>query len=833
MKGLVRRSLRGRWGQVIALAITMAFSAMLIGALGLLTETGVRGHVSTGEYDAAPVLIGAHQTRPVRDDVDLSIPGRALLPASVVDEVAAVLPDAQVVADRILPAVLVAGNHDLVAVEVHPWSTIELGDRSLASGRAPENDGEIALSEGVVDSRHLDVGDVVGVGFGEKARSFTVVGVVTADDSDADVADVYVSDEHARLQSDGVAQRVAVVGVWPAAADGTEALEALEAIAARHRARLWPAEDRGELEVVRQGSAKGALVSAGGAFGGLGVFVSAFTLIVITSLQIRERSRELAVLRVVGATPRQVKRLLRGEIRWIAITAATAGALVGLLAGGRLIRLLQSWDVIPRNLEPVYGPLPFVTAFAVVIASAEIAVRVSSRRVVRGSPLVGLEGTDERGTRSPRTRTAVIGLTLGLVMAGAPAYASGDAAAGLPALSGLVIAISLGPLSPRIVRLAAWTLRRQGRRSASRHLALASLGARSARAGGALAPIVLGVSLSFTQLIAGTTHAAIATDQVEAGQRAHLLITAPHTGVSSEVAHEVGEVSEVASVEPVVATSILLRGIQHDAGWQPLPALAVEGDLVEQYADLKPVGSSRVRLAEGGVALSTQVADILAVDTGDDLEIVLPDGRAIERRVTGLYLRGLGFGDTVLPIGDLQPATASGHSTALAVTVKGAATEAEVERRLGELLADVPGANITNSATVAESESESAAADMAFPVLLLLILWGYIAIAVVNSLVVTTLARRPEFATLRVVGATPSQQRRAARWEAAILAATACIVATLATLPGLCGLTIALSNGDRFVPGIDVFMYAAVVLSSFALVLTATEATTRRACLRR
>ena len=824
MRGLVRRSLRGRWGQVLALAITMAFSAMLVGALGLLTETGVRGQVSTGEYDAAPVLIGANQTRPVRDDVDLSIPGRALLPASVVDEVSEELPDARVVADRILPAVVQTGTDVLITVEVHPWAALALGDRDLASGRAPESDREIALSEDVVDSEHLDVGDVVGVGFGEKAESLTVVGVVAADDSGTDATDTYVRDEHARLQGDAAAQRVAVVGVWPADGDDTGALKA---IAARHGARLWSADGRGELEVVRQGSAKGALVSAGGAFSGLGIIVSAFTLIVITSLQVRERSRELALLRVVGATPRQVKRFLRSEIRWIAITAGTAGALVGPLVGGRLIGLLQSWDVIPRRLEPVYSPLPFLTAFAIVVISAEIAVRLSTRRVVRGSPLAGLEAADERGARSPRTRTALIGLTLGLVMACAPMYASGDAAAGLPALSGLVIAISLGPLSPRIIRMAAWTLRRQGRRSAPRYLALASLDARSARAGGALAPIVLGVSLSCTQLIAGTTQAAIASDQVEGGQRSDLLITAPRTGVADEVADEVAAISGVASVEPIVATSILIRGNQHDASWQPLPALAVEGDRVEQYADLRPVGSSTVRLAEGGVALSTQIADVLGADKGDDLEIVLPDGRAIERRVTGLYLRGLGFGDIVLPIDDLKPATASGHSTALAVTVRDGATDSDVERRIGELLADVPGVNITSSATV--GESETAAGEVAFPLLLLLILWGYIAIAVVNSLVVTTLARRPEFATLRVVGTTPSQQRRISRWEAAFLAGTACVAATLATLPGLCGLTFVLSNGERIVPGIDVLTYAVVVVTSFALVLAATEAATRRA----
>lgn len=665
MSWLIRRSLRGRRGQVAALAITMAFSAMLVAMLGLLTETGVSGQVSTGEYAAAPVLIGAHQARPVPDDVDLPVPGRALMPAAVVDEVAEALPDARVVADRIVPAVLVAGQDDPIPVEVHPWSATELGGRSLASGRAPEAGTEIVLSGGVDGPTRPDLGDIVALGFGDEPEPATVVGILAVDDSGTDVADVYLSDDHHRLRGKPE-QRVAVVGVWPRAGDDTAVLRG---IAERNGGRLWPAGDRGEIEVVRQGPAKGALVSAAAAFGALAIIVSAFTLVVLTSLQIRERSRELAMLRVIGATPRQVKRLLRGEIRGVAVAAAAAGALAGPLLGAQLVGVLRFWEVIPRSLEPVYGPWPSVAAFAVAIVSAEIAVLLSLGRAVRGSPLTGLDGADERKSGCARALAGWAGVTLGLIMASAPAYVSGEAAVGLPALAGLVIAISIGPLSPLIVRLMAWTQQRRAARSAPRYLAIASLSARSARVGGALTPIVLGVSLSCTQLFSGTTLSAIAVDEFEAGHRADLLVTAASTGVADGVAEDLAATAGVASVQPIVTTSVLIRGRQHDANWQSIPALAVGGDQLEQYADLQPVGSRTVSPAHGGVALSAQLAAALGIEAGEDLEIVLPDGQPIKRHVTDVYLRGLGFGDAVLPIDDVQPATATGNATALAVTV--------------------------------------------------------------------------------------------------------------------------------------------------------------------
>jgi hypothetical protein len=105
------------------------------------------------------------------------------------------------------------------------------------------------------------------------------------------------------------------------------------------------------------------------------------------------------------------------------------------------------------------------------------------------------------------------------------------------------------------------------------------------------------VSLSLTQIFTAATAGAIAADQAQAGHRSDLLITGAITGVGSATANEVSEVAGVASVEPIVASSVLIRGNQPDASWQSLSALAVEGDQVERYADLQPVGSTTVRLA--------------------------------------------------------------------------------------------------------------------------------------------------------------------------------------------------------------------------------------------
>jgi putative ABC transport system permease protein len=151
----------------------------------------------------------------------------------------------------------------------------------------------------------------------------------------------------------------------------------------------------------------------------------------------------------------------------------------------------------------------------------------------------------------------------------------------------------------------------------------------------------------------------------------------------------------------------------------------------------------------------------------------------------------------------------------------------EVAARLHDLLAARPGLAVTRSGVVDGPGAVPGEANLG--VLLLLVLVGYIAIAVVNSLVVATLARRAELGLLRVVGATPEQRRRVPRWEAVFLAATACVVGTLVALPGLVGMTYSLSNGDRLVPAIAPSAYALVLAVTFALVLAASAVPARAA----
>ncbi|MGR7003274.1 hypothetical protein ACU686_43690 [Yinghuangia aomiensis] len=251
-------------------------------------------------------------------------------------------------------------------------------------------------------------------------------------------------------------------------------------------------------------------------------------------------------------------------------------------------------------------------------------------------------------------RRAVVGvllLAVGAAMALAPAYTSNvDVASGLPGMSGLVMALAIGPLSPLVVRAATGAVRRPAARTAAAYTALHSIRHRAARVGGALTPIVLGVALSAVQLASGATTSAVAAAQARAGYRADVTVTSPHTGIGDRAAALVRDVPEVDTAVPFVTTSVIVRAPAGSGnGPQTLNALGIADDQLGRYADLRPANGNPIRLRPGDAALGVLGAGQLGAHVGDDLVIVLPDGQAITRHVSALYERGLGFGDVLLP----------------------------------------------------------------------------------------------------------------------------------------------------------------------------------------
>jgi hypothetical protein len=124
---------------------------------------------------------------------------------------------------------------------------------------------------------------------------------------------------------------------YPASVAGLVAVEpepylrgrAAEAAGAAPVATVLTGDQRGRAEGVGVAGARIKLVLLSSIFGGLALIVMAILLATIISLAVEQRQRELTVLRTIGATPRQVRRLVVRATTRPALVAAVAGAVAG------------------------------------------------------------------------------------------------------------------------------------------------------------------------------------------------------------------------------------------------------------------------------------------------------------------------------------------------------------------------------------------------------------------------------------------------------------------------------------------------------------------------
>ncbi len=109
----------------------------------------------------------------------------------------------------------------------------------------------------------------------------------------------------------------------------------------------------------------------------------------------------------------------------------------------------------------------------------------------------------------------------------------------------------------------------------------------------------------------------------------------------------------------------------------------------------------------------------------------------------------------------------------------------------------------------------------------LAVLLGYLAVAVVNTLVLATAERGREFALLRLVGASSRQVRGMMRAESVIVVTVAAVVGSLIALPPLAGVAAAVSG--RPIPSVDPRVYALILGVTVLLGLVAIAIPTRTA----
>jgi putative ABC transport system permease protein len=656
----------------------------------------------------------------------------------------------------------------------HGWSSHELTPYTLVAGAAPRDDGQI-----VVEKRlGVRVGDRLRVTTPAGVRTFRVSGLVSASGAgDRAQATLFFADglapKLARLTG-----RLNAVGVFADAGVDPDSLRDRLRAALGSRYKVASRNDASTADAGDpRAEQRDTVIFVAAMLAGNGGAVTIFVVAGIFGLMIAQRRRELALFRAVGATPRQVRRMIAAEAFVLAVLAGLAGCVVGALAAGSIASMLVERGVAPDGLKPDSGLVPMLLAFSIGLVLAESAVIAAAFRAGRVRA-----GEALRDASLGKERLGVVRGLLGLaiVVGGAVTLlvVSGLSFTVVVVPMAIVLAIGVALLGPLVLALPAALLSRPLRRvGATGLLASTSMTSGRRRVSAVAAAIALVVAIAGSQVVLSASSRAAA--QHEAAERfaGGQVLVSDGPGLPPSLERAVRGLPGVTGAVGVIPLDvyIMTRGLENDG--IPQIAAGIDMQRAGRVLDLGVRKGSMSRVRDRTIAISTQLARDDGLGMGDTLRVRLPDGADARVRVGAVYRWSAALGDLVLGAGFARRHSAAGVDDAIYVTGDGAA-----EAGLRQLARRVPTAvALTRGEYLAEIDSAQQQVVWILWLLIVLVA-GYAAISVVNSAAMAVADRRSEIRLARLIGSTRGQILRMITWEAAVttgvgLAAGAAIVA--------------------------------------------------------
>ncbi|MEU8541689.1 ABC transporter permease [Streptomyces sp. NPDC048717] len=817
--GLARAAIRFKPSAFAGTFLALLLAAAVVSGCGLLLQTGLTASVPPTRYAGAPVVAAADQQ--VHATVNLgaepetqsvTVPDRARLDARLVRTAAAVPGTARAIGDVGYPVRAVPGapadapagtpasaGGPLVA---SGWGSTAFTGVRTTSGTAPGGPDQVVTGPGLGrPGARLTLDTPAG------RRTFTVSGTT-------DTPGVWFTDARA-LALSGHPRTVDAIAVLPERGTDPAALAGRLGHALDGKALVHTGDDRTLAEGAALPAARDLLIGLGGSFGGTATMVAVFTAAGTVALSVGQRSREFALLRAIGTTPRQLRRSIATEALLLAPLAGALGCLPGLALARWWFDALRVRGAIPDGVRLDTGPLPFLAAVVAVVLTALLAGLTAARRPSRTAPGSALaEGrTELAGPGRLRTGFGLAALAGGVGLGGVATAQSGmdSAQAALGVVMLFMVAVAL--LGPWIARICAALARLPlGRLGASGHLAAANSRTNARRLASALTPIVLALAFTSTLVFLQTSTERATRHQQRDGVVADHVVTAPAGGLPTDTARRAAEIPGVTAAVTVQRTGVLVP--DDTMGFLPVAAQGVFAD-PSPVLDLDVRTGSLADLGPGTAAVDATLAETAGVRTGQRLALRLPDGTKATPRVVATYGRGLGLGEITLSAADLAGHVSSPYADELLVRGGRAADLAA----LGPL-------TVTDAAGRAAARNQDRELNAWANTVMAAVLGGFAAIAAANTLVMTVLDRRRELRVLRLVGTTRRQVLRMIRWESLLVTLAGTVLGSLIALATLVPLTRALTGEGPYIPPL---VYGAFAAGVVALGLAATSLPARAA----
>ncbi|HEX6471105.1 MAG TPA: FtsX-like permease family protein [Streptosporangiaceae bacterium] len=782
---MLRTTLAGLRAHKARLAMSALAIVLGVGFLaGVITFTGAIRTAFFDQFAAQARHVDA-AVRPPRDDRPKD-GGRTgpVVPASVYDAVRRV-PGAVSVEGRLAGSAplldrrgrpVTDGDATGVALDV-PLDP-RFRDFTLKSGRLPAAAGEALVDTDTAAQQRLRPGDTVTVlDAGRHRRRIRLVGTM-----DIGVRRDLNGLSVLALQPDAVRRLTGVSGysrVDVAAAPGLsqDALRALVARAAgpgygvvtgRRLAHDLAEQDLRQTDLIMRGLLLFAFVA---------LAVAAIVIYNTFTILLTHRLRELALLRCVGATRRQVF----GGVLTEALAVGVLGSALGVAAGTGIAAAMRwLFDAAGAGL-PAAGVAPSapaalagmavgtITTCAAALVPAWSATRIPPVAALRAQPAGqghgGVRGRVARAAAATVLGAGGIALTAAGIPRGEPGLFVVAAGGGLFFLAVLAAApLFVGPLAAALARPPGRLL------GVPTRLAAANARRSPGRTAATTMTLTIGVGLMTLFSVVAATAGHYAGTELDRHYPVDYIIE-PMAGGTGGRATISPSVAGRLRDQPQVAAAVEVRDHTARVNGTALHVVAVDpAGYGAGYRPRMASGSAdALRTGTGGIALLRGAANRLGVRAGDTVAVALPAHRTLSLRVVGVFTSRFAGEEAIVSWRDFTAGFGPGGDAEVLVKarpgVAAPASRAAVDGSLGaDTLLRVTSIASYKSRLNSALDQVLALVAAMLGVAIIIALFG-----IANTLSLSVIERTRELALLRALGLTRRQLRRMLSQEALLI----------------------------------------------------------------
>ena len=773
---LALRGLRAHTSRLITTFFAVALGVAFVGGVLVLTDTVNRtfNDLFSDVFENTDAVVRSSET------IDQGFAGggevRALIDESLLDDVRTIdgVAEAQVSVDGYARIIDMDGEPvgdpamGAPTFGTNWFDSDRLNPFTLTDGRGPESDDEVVIDRASAQRTDYEVGDTIRVQTDAGTGEYTLTGIARFGSADspggASFAMWTVEEAQEQLGEPG-----RVSSISAAAGDGVSQRELVGNI----RDGLGSDADvevvTGE-EITKETQddiqqALSFLTIFLGFFGVIAVVVGAFVIYNAFSIIVAQRTREMALLRAVGARRRQVRRAVLVE----ALVVGVAGSAFGMVLGLGVALLLSGFLQLPDSSLAIL-PTSVASALAVGIVVTLVSALIPAWRASRVPPLAALRDVAVDTSARSRVRL-VLGLVV-LVLSGAlvvlGAFGNEPANVGLGVLGVFVGTLLFSPVlaSPVVTVLGAPVARFRG---VSGELARDNAARNPRRTASTAFALMIGVGLVTFFLVLNASVRQSIDEALSSGFRGDFIITTDDFGLVGLPTSVGDEVARLPEVDQVVPFRFAPAFVGDDTS-----AVTGTNDGVFDLFEIDVVAGD-ANLDAGDVVIDADTARSEDLSVGDPVEIrFLDDARGDApppATVSGIYEAGPteNIGTYVIGLDDYDAAVANPTDLQVFVRLADGVSVDEAQPAIREVVDQYPTADVDSV-----DEFKDTIGAQFDPILLLIVVLLTLAIiiallGIANTIALSVLERTRELGLLRAVGMRRRQVSSAIRWESAII----------------------------------------------------------------